>query len=184
MPSSFSFFRPRHIPGNYMVTVILELQPSETGRVEVNRYRNHHCGKCGVQTPAVTNPALHKGKYEIYQIDDIAVGDYIWIYVKDQQVLPEQVTRHRATIHGFEHDQMPFKGDYHTWEVVPLSPIALIDADSSPEPFAFLYDSPKPTLLSTLAKTPQVTTVREEPWTLHNLSRGTDHVSKASQIGA
>src|SRR5260370_28678119 len=51
--STFAFYRPRSVPGNYAVDIALDLLPSETAIVTVDRIRQtgYSCGSCGYQHP-------------------------------------------------------------------------------------------------------------------------------------
>jgi hypothetical protein len=47
MACHFRYYRPRGVPGNYIVEIVLNLADTETGEVWVARNRDHNCGHCG-----------------------------------------------------------------------------------------------------------------------------------------
>lgn len=137
MPSSFTYYRPRGIKGNYIVEVVLDLADTETGEVWVARNRNHNCGHCGRQTPTDTPVRASNGTLQFaqYVIGNIVAGDTITVRVRDEAAAPYQETRHIATMRGFTHDLLPFELNGHVWRKVGLNSISLVDLDYSDKPF-------------------------------------------------
>jgi hypothetical protein len=137
MASSFTYYRPRGIKGNYIVEIVLDLADTETGEVWVARNRNHNCGHCGRQSPTATPVHASNGTLQFaqYVIGSIVPDDTITIQVRDEAATAFQETRHIATMRGFTHDLIPFQLNGHVWRKVGLNSIMLIDLDYSERPF-------------------------------------------------
>ncbi len=150
MASQFVYYRPREVRGNFLVGIVLDLGENETGVVDVARNRDQHCGSCGRQRIQSTRQSVTKrnGRQEIYEIDNLLVGDTITITLQDRQVQPVQRSLHTATMEGFTHEMLPFEHQGYVWEVVPLNEIYLFDLDRAKVPFAVLFDRPTPISLS------------------------------------
>ncbi len=171
MVSQFAYYRPRNIPGNYVVEVVLDLKGSETATVNVGRNRSYHCGSCGKQTPAKVQVSpdqrelqaslptrlryafagvsvAHVDRVETYVIGNIIVGDFIEIYIEDHNVIPRQATRHKATELDFTHQVLSYEHNGTIWKVVPLNLIYIIDRDVDDYPFAVIGEKPQLVLLS------------------------------------
>lgn len=136
MSSSFTYYRPRGIKGNYIVEIILDLADTETGEVWVARNRDYNCGHCGRQSPTATPVRASNGTLQFaqYVIGSIVAGDTITIRIRDEATTPFQETRHTATMRGFAHELLPFQLNGHVWRKVGLNSISLFDLDYSERP--------------------------------------------------
>ena len=144
----FNYRRPRGIMGNYRVDVFLILGDTETGEVWVARNRDHNCGHCGKQEPqhVAERPSNGTLRAVMYNIRDIVAGDIITIKIKDEEVVPIQETRHKATMEGFYHEPVPFRLNGNTWDSVCLNPVYLTDLDRSNKAFDVVPRESKPRL--------------------------------------
>src|SRR5438270_2177384 len=128
MASRFSYYRPRGVPGNYIIEVVLDLADTENGEVWVARNRGRNCGHCGKQEPTTVKVSADNGTRHLaqYIIGDFIAGDSITVKIQDENVVPIQETQHIATMRGFTHDLLPFYHDRQVWDKVYLNPIYLI----------------------------------------------------------
>ena len=46
MASTFTFYRPRGVPRNYVVEITVEQEPGNKVEVSVNHNRHENCGHC------------------------------------------------------------------------------------------------------------------------------------------
>jgi hypothetical protein len=149
MPSTFAYYRPRGVKGNFIVAIVLDLLETETATVNVARQRGTNCGHCGVQTPRIerneVNPArrMDEGqerRWELYRIDQLIVGDSLTIRIQDKDVIPYQETCYQAAFQscseynkycqdGFTTREQPFRMNNVGFGIIALNPINVIDWD-------------------------------------------------------
>jgi len=138
MTSRFSYYRPRGVPGCYIIEVVLDLADTETGEVWVARNREHNCGQCGKQQPTSVQEHAVNGTRQLaqYIIGNFIAGDTITVKIHDEACEPIfQETSHVATMQGFVHELIPFYLNDQVWNKVCLNPIDLIDKDCGEEAF-------------------------------------------------
>ena len=140
MSSRFVYYRPRGVPGNYIVQVVLDLADTETGEVWVARNREYHCGHCGRQAPVTiqAHPASGTSSLVEYIIGNIIADDQITIIIRDENVVPQQETSHTATMRGFYHKALPYThwgGKVWSEKQIRLNAIDLYDLDYANKPF-------------------------------------------------
>lgn len=137
MASTFTFYRPRGVPRNYVVEITVEQEPGNKVEVSVNHNRHENCGHCGHQHPVEVQGTGTEHK-EIYVIGDgghpipMIPGDTITIEVSVQNVVPKQHLVYTATDTGFTCTPQPFKlNNKQVWQPheIAFQKIAIIDRD-------------------------------------------------------
>ncbi len=95
-----AYSRPRGIHGRFIFTIsIYYLYPTESAGISVSRQqRQYGCTHCGewatiTTTSAINPPAQqHSGTLEFFRYDTVEPGDFITIYLRDSDLLFNQVT--------------------------------------------------------------------------------------------
>lgn len=141
MASTFTFYRPRGVPRNYIVEITIEQQPDDEVKVSVSHNRPVNCGHCGHQHPEVQGTGTKRkltyvigdGNHPVPMIPD----DTITIEVSVPKVVPKQKLIFTATDTGFTCEPQPFKLDNkQVWQPheIAFQKIAIIDQDNQEVP--------------------------------------------------
>jgi hypothetical protein len=103
--STFAFYRPKGIPGAYVVGIELILLPTESAHILLRpSYRNH----VQQQLPVQERGSDDGNHIQWYCVEQLVIGDSIHIQINDRRLLPYQLTTYSANSIGFRQEDIPY----------------------------------------------------------------------------